>query len=103
MILNDSQDESNRAVTMTGISLPTPARDGKMAAAKLGRADHEEAVMRSSLAWALVLLTAACACADNWPGWRGPTGLGVSAEKDLPVKWSATDNIRWKVPLSSPG
>src|SRR5438477_524029 len=37
--------------------------------------------------------------ADNWPGWRGPAGDGLSAEKDLPVRWSATESVRWKVPL----
>lgn len=50
-----------------------------------------------------VLSLAAVARADNWPGWRGPTGDGLSREKDLPVKWSATDNVRWKVPLSGAG
>jgi len=41
--------------------------------------------------------------ADNWPAWRGPTGQGVSAEKDLPLKWSKTENVKWKVALPSPG
>src|SRR5262245_8871009 len=27
--------------------------------------------------------------AQNWPHWRGPTHDGVSAEKNLPVQWSA--------------
>ena len=35
----------------------------------------------------------------NWPAWRGPAGDGVSAEKNLPVKWSPTENIAWKIPL----
>jgi outer membrane protein assembly factor BamB len=55
--------------------------------------------------WALVLvliwpLTAA---ADDWPGWRGPTADGVTAEKRLPVTWSATENVRWKVPVPGAG
>jgi outer membrane protein assembly factor BamB len=41
--------------------------------------------------------------ADNWPGWRGPTGQGTSAEKNLPTKWSATENVKWKVPLPDAG
>src|SRR5581483_2548081 len=41
--------------------------------------------------------------ADNWPAWRGPTGQGHSAETDLPVKWSATENVKWKVPLPDEG
>ncbi|HJZ54119.1 MAG TPA: PQQ-binding-like beta-propeller repeat protein [Gemmataceae bacterium] len=41
--------------------------------------------------------------ADNWPGWRGPTGQGFSTEKNLPVKWSATENVKWKIPLPDTG
>jgi outer membrane protein assembly factor BamB len=37
--------------------------------------------------------------ADNWPQWRGPSMNGVSAEKNLPVKWTRTENITWKLPL----
>ena len=37
--------------------------------------------------------------AENWPQWRGPTLNGVSTEKNLPIKWSPTDNIAWKLPL----
>lgn len=54
----------------------------------------------------LIAATAALglACsADNWPGWRGPLGTGQCAEKDLPVAWSATENVRWKAPLPGPG
>src|SRR5947208_2205094 len=28
-----------------------------------------------------------CASASDWPGWRGPDGLGVSDEKNLPTEW----------------
>src|SRR5262245_23452791 len=41
--------------------------------------------------------------ADDWPGWRGPTGQGLSEEKGLPLKWDRTTNVRWKVPLPAPG
>lgn len=34
---------------------------------------------------------------------RGPTGLGVSQEKHLPLKWNDTENVRWKVKLPSAG
>ena len=37
--------------------------------------------------------------AENWPQWRGPSLNGLSTEKNLPVRWSATDNVAWKVPL----
>jgi outer membrane protein assembly factor BamB len=35
--------------------------------------------------------------AENWPQWRGPTLNGLSGEKNLPVKWSTTENVAWKV------
>ena len=41
--------------------------------------------------------------AENWPGWRGPTGMGISGESNLPVEWSETNNIRWKVELQGAG
>jgi outer membrane protein assembly factor BamB len=39
--------------------------------------------------------------AADWPGWRGPTGLGYTEEKDLPLTWDGKkgENIVWKVPL----
>lgn len=40
---------------------------------------------------------------ENWPAWRGPHGDGVSNEKNLPVSWSATKNVKWKVALPDIG
>ncbi len=39
--------------------------------------------------------------AGNWPGWRGPTGLGYTDEKDLPLTWNGKtgENIVWKTLL----
>ena len=36
---------------------------------------------------------------ENWPHWRGPRRDGTSTETKLPVKWSQTENILWRVPL----
>jgi outer membrane protein assembly factor BamB len=41
--------------------------------------------------------------AENWPQFRGPTGQGISAEKNPPVQWSATENVAWKAPLAGEG
>ncbi len=43
------------------------------------------------------------ASAHNWPAWRGPEGNGQCKEKDLPIKWSDTENVRWKVKLPERG
>ncbi len=37
----------------------------------------------------------------HWPQWRGPQVNGISKATDLPVRWSETENIAWKVPLPS--
>ena len=37
--------------------------------------------------------------AENWPQWRGPQANGISGETNLPVRWSQTENIAWKLPL----
>ena len=40
--------------------------------------------------------------ADQWPTWRGPTGNGISKEKNLPIEWSQTKNVAWSLPLPGP-
>lgn len=55
------------------------------------------------LSLVVLLVLALGGRAENWPCWRGLDGNGISAEKDLPVRWSATENLRWKVPLSGTG
>jgi outer membrane protein assembly factor BamB len=44
---------------------------------------------------------AAAARADDWPGWRGPTGMGQATDRGLPLTWGGKDgdNVLWKVPL----
>jgi outer membrane protein assembly factor BamB len=39
--------------------------------------------------------------AENWPQWRGPRLDGNSSETGLPVTWTASENIAWKLPLPS--
>jgi hypothetical protein len=40
---------------------------------------------------------------SDWPGFRGPTGQGGSADRNLPVTWSDKENVAWKVELPAPG
>ena len=35
--------------------------------------------------------------------WRGPHGNGQSDETNVPTRWSATDNVAWKVPIPGKG
>lgn len=36
---------------------------------------------------------------SDWPRWRGPNADNVADNRNLPVRWSATENIRWSVKL----
>ncbi|WP_298868618.1 PQQ-binding-like beta-propeller repeat protein [uncultured Gimesia sp.] len=40
----------------------------------------------------------------DWPWWRGPQRNGIAiANQNPPLKWSATENILWKSPISGRG
>ena len=41
--------------------------------------------------------------AENWPGWRGQSGDGISTEKGIPTKWSSTENIAWRIAVPGEG
>ncbi len=41
--------------------------------------------------------------AENWPGWRGPSGDGISAGKGIPTKWSSKENIAWRIAVRGEG
>jgi outer membrane protein assembly factor BamB len=55
------------------------------------------------LFWPLgvVFLAVVTVSAENWPAWRGPQANGISDEKGLPIKWSTTENVAWKLPVPS--
>lgn len=55
------------------------------------------------LAVLVILILTAPLLAADWPGWRGPRRDGVSSETNFPLTWSATENVRWKVPLPGLG
>jgi outer membrane protein assembly factor BamB len=54
------------------------------------------------LCWVLGMRASAVR-ADNWPAWRGPDKNGLCKETKLPVQWSETKNIAWKLPLPGAG
>jgi outer membrane protein assembly factor BamB len=51
----------------------------------------------------LLFVAVTSAQAEDWPCWRGPRGDGTSREKEVPLRWSATENIRWKTPIPGRG
>jgi len=51
----------------------------------------------------LSLIMSNIGAASDWPAFRGPHGDGTTDAKNVPVNWSATENIQWKTPLAQPG
>jgi len=39
----------------------------------------------------------------GWPQWRGPSGQGISEEKNLPSEWTSAKNIKWKTAIPGRG
>jgi outer membrane protein assembly factor BamB len=76
---------------LIGFGKPRPVFEGQPAA------------LRLATAGLLLILLSTAGFGGDWIQFRGPGGLGVSDEKGLPVKWSSTENIAWKVELPGPG
>ena len=60
-------------------------------------------IMKVSLCLVCWLTVCDSAWGENWMRFRGPTGQGISSETELPVRWSATKNIKWKTSLPGKG
>jgi outer membrane protein assembly factor BamB len=58
-------------------------------------------------AWVLTFGTlvsaSALALAQGWPQFRGPTGQGIAGDERVPIEWSETRNIAWKMPVPGRG
>ena len=68
---------------------------------------HEEFLRRQFPAQTLGLISTSLSArgGENWPQFRGPTGLGYTEEKNLPLRWGgpADENVVWKSPLYGAG
>ena len=56
-----------------------------------------------SMRFLLPLFLALPLSVQDWPEFRGPTGQGHSEERGLPLAWSETRNVRWKVAIPGKG
>jgi len=54
-------------------------------------------VRRREAALSCVVLLAACAGADDWPRFRGPSGAGVSDAAPLPAVLGPKQNLLWRM------
>lgn len=53
------------------------------------------------LAFVIITVAGSPLLAEDWPGFRGPTGMGVSSGKNLPMEWGGPESkaVLWKSPL----
>ncbi|HET6664920.1 MAG TPA: PQQ-binding-like beta-propeller repeat protein, partial [Acidimicrobiales bacterium] len=56
-------------------------------------------MLRLRLLVLIWVATTAAASAEHGPQWRGPLLNGVSREMGLPVRWSPTENVAWKLAM----
>lgn len=65
----------------------------------------QKLAMRSLLSAVFVAMLAigAAGAELDWPQFRGPRGDGSSLATSVPVRWSETNNIEWKVPIPGRG
>ena len=58
-----------------------------------------------SLLWALTIacISVSPCLGENWPGFRGPTGQGISREKNLPLTWSLQESLAWRAQVPGLG
>jgi outer membrane protein assembly factor BamB len=60
-----------------------------------------KAVRRTVVAALVAGVSAAPSAGADWPNWRGPERTGTSPERNLPLRWSMTENLAWTLPLPS--
>ena len=65
---------------------------------------HATSIKIPCLFLCLIFLSATTQ-AENWPQFRGPTGMGLTADKQLPVEWGGKEhkNVLWHSDLPGEG
>ena len=58
---------------------------------------------RPALLLTIMCLVCSPLNAADWPQFRGPGGQGHSDATNLPLTWSETENVVWKVPVAGLG
>jgi outer membrane protein assembly factor BamB len=61
--------------------------------------------MRFHLIGPLIVQFVVCSAAASadWPQFRGPDGQGHATDSGLPLRWSESENVAWKVPVEGRG
>lgn len=104
MMIDTSRNVLNRKFAQSGI---TPTYSSHMVRFKNGISGSGTASLILHFCFAVWLVPVSYAQTD-WPTWRGPNGNGtaiesVSTAKSYPIRWSESENVRWKLPLPGRG
>ena len=63
--------------------------------------------MKNTIALSIIcfftFVTSSAQDKENWTRFRGPNGQGISKATNLPVSWSAEENIAWKTSIPGEG
>ena len=70
-----------------------------IAGSRRGTSRSRQAFVAALVVTCVIALSSLSLSAEHWPQWRGPSQNGVSGEKNLPVKWSKTENVVWKLAM----
>jgi outer membrane protein assembly factor BamB len=91
-------------VSRPNINPGSQRRSPSNSAALASHAGNPAGVFVNLIAFLLLLLLPSISIlAGDWPQFRGPTGQGYSDESGLPLTWSETKNVRWKVAIPGKG
>ena len=70
----------------------------------MNKPSYAQRVCGVSLGLAILALCAITVSASDWPRFHGPDGAGISPDtQPVPIKWSDTENLKWKCKLPGPG
>jgi outer membrane protein assembly factor BamB len=91
------------SVSMRLPALVRPQFDGKVGLAALDPVSNFP--MRVTLPVLLPALLMGCAAgaAPDWPQFRGPRGDGTTTARNVPMTWSKTNHLGWKVAVPGRG
>jgi len=94
-------DRGRRGMPCAGGPFPIEPRHGLVHGARMFTR-WSKPLLRASVLSAL-LAGAVFGAATEWPEFRGPDRQGRSQARNIPVTWSATENIAWAVPVEGSG
>lgn len=57
--------------------------------------------MKFRLALMILLVSSQVLADENWPRFLGPQGRATSVSSKVPLTWSESENLKWKVPVGS--